>query len=332
MTPSTIEKAVTFFYPFLKEEAFIIFYGGEPLLAFDKIKYAVSLIQEKEREGMKKLRFTLTTNGSLVTDETLHFFDLHRFKIMLSFDGQAQDNNRKSGSREPTRELMQRLQGDSYPGIDFSTNSVITPDTVTHLTASVQDIIESGVTDLQFSLAKDQPWDEAALLSLEKELKRLVDFLVSFYKDTGVIPVAEFKKAPPRQKSRKTFKCDGGRSRMAITAEENLLGCLAMHSYLKDQEESHDFHTYSFGKLDDFIKNYETVYPRVLANYVNLRQDCFFTENRFCFLCEEVENCGVCPAYVAYATSFIGKIPTWICRIIRIERNAKRKFLEEIDA
>ena len=42
MKRSTIEKAGEFFYPFLDEDAYIVFYGGEPLLAFDNIKYAVS--------------------------------------------------------------------------------------------------------------------------------------------------------------------------------------------------------------------------------------------------------------------------------------------------
>jgi uncharacterized protein len=56
MKRSTIEKAVTFFYPFLQENAYIVFYGGEPLLAFDQIRHAVSLLQEKEKTGKKKAK------------------------------------------------------------------------------------------------------------------------------------------------------------------------------------------------------------------------------------------------------------------------------------
>jgi uncharacterized protein len=109
MTRSTIEKAVRFFYPFFDEEVIIFFYGGEPLLAFDNIRYAVSFLEEKNREGGGKLDFYITTNGSLVTDEMLHFFDSHEFSIMLSFDGLAQDIGRKPGSLVPSRELIQRI-------------------------------------------------------------------------------------------------------------------------------------------------------------------------------------------------------------------------------
>ncbi|MCP5053682.1 MAG: 4Fe-4S cluster-binding domain-containing protein, partial [bacterium] len=41
MKPSTIDKALPFFYPYLDKDAVVTFFGGEPLLAFDTIKYAV---------------------------------------------------------------------------------------------------------------------------------------------------------------------------------------------------------------------------------------------------------------------------------------------------
>jgi hypothetical protein len=116
---------------------------------------------------------------------------------------------------------------------------------------------------------------------------------------------------------------------MAITPGEDLLGCILFYDYLKERRNSSDFHTYSFGKPDDFIKNHESVYPRILDNYATLKQDCFFTGNRFCFLCEELEDCSVCAVSVAHVTSFIGKIPPWRCRIKRILRKEKKKFLEK---
>ena len=77
--------------------------------------------------------------------------------------------------------------------------------------------------------------------------------------------------------------------------------------------------------------NYETVYREVLANYSILRQECFFVGKQGCFLCEEVDYCSVCPVSAAYATSFIGKISPWVCRLGRIQRKEKETFLKEID-
>jgi uncharacterized protein len=332
MKPSTLEKAVAYFYPHLREDGYITFYGGEPTLALENIKYAVSLFQEKNRRGRKKLKFSLTTNGSLLTDETLDYFNRHHFFLMLSFDGQAQEITRKPGSLVSSQQVIRRIQSGSYPGIEFSTNSVFTPGTVMYLAASLREIIESGVTELMLSLAEDIPWDEAALLALEREMKEVSRFLVSYYKERKTIPLIGFRPSPHRSTKKKVFHCEGGLKRLAISPEENIWGCLVFHGYLKDREESPDFHTYSFGKLDDFIKNHETIYPRVLANYAFLRQDCLFTENRFCFLCDDVASCSVCPASAAYATSSVGKIPTWMCRLRQIMRNAAKIFLQEIKA
>ena len=330
MEPSTVKKAVRFFYPFLDKEAYIIFYGGEPLLAFDKIKTAVSLLQEQDNEGEKKLNFSITTNGSLLNDENLEFFQRHGFSIMLSYDGLAQGSQRKAGSRVPTRALIERLQSNAYPGIAFSINSVFTPATAEYLFASLCDMMETGANEIQLSFAHDQPWQDSDLHALENQLQRLRAFLVSYYREKGIIPVTNYRRRKPRPKGKKCFFCDGGRGRMAVTPAGNLWGCLLFHGYLKGKEDSGDFRTYSFGSLDDFIEDYAGIYPRILANYSSLRQDCFFTEETFCFLCPAVENCGVCPVSAAYSTGVIGKMPPWMCGLKGILRKEEEEFLNAV--
>ena len=330
MKPSTIEKAIAFFYPFLNEETSISFYGGEPLLAFDKIKYAVSLLLEKNKAGEKKLVFYLTTNGSLVTDETLDFFDGHHFDVLLSFDGLVQDIARKPGSLVPTRELIKRIQKSAYPGIEFSTYSVFTPGTVNQLSASLQYIIECGLTTAEFSLAVNMPWGKASLMTLERELSGLCEFLVSYYKEKGSIPVRNFRGKIPPPKTGNTFACTAGLRQMAITPGENVWGCLVFHSYFKNRKGDPDFSSYSFGKLDDFIKNHQTLYPRILTNFAFLRQHCFFTENQYCFLCDDVNICQICPVSEAHVTSVIGRISPWVCRIKKIQRQQKKNFMEAV--
>lgn len=328
-----IEKAVMFFYPFLSGEASISFHGGEPLLAFDNIKYVVSLLMNKKKKLGKKLKFYLTTNGSLITDEMLHFFDQYRFDVMLSFDGLSQEMARERGSLAPTQKLVQRILSGLYPGIQFSTNSVFSPSTVNHLSASLHYIIETGVTDIQFDLATNIPWDEASLAALEKELAGLSAFLVSYYKKNRIIPVNHFRVAmsnPNNKKKDTGFACAAGRDRMAITPDGYVWGCAVFHDYMKTREDIPDFHIYSFNKLDDFIKNHETLYPRILANYIFLSQDCFFSGDRFCFLCEEVGTCRVCPVNAAYTTSVMGKISPWVCRLNGILKKEINGFREKI--
>jgi len=130
--------------------------------------------------------------------------------------------------------------------------------------------------------------------------------------------------------AKKGFVCTAGLTRMAVTPGEDIWGCYLFHDSLMDKKGDDDHGRYYFGKLDDFMENGETVYPRTLSNYKNLRQDCFIAEEQFCFLCEEVDSCGVCPVNADYSTHFIGKISPWRCRINRLEKRARDKFLEKI--
>jgi len=61
------------------------FYGGEPLLNFELVKKCVEYANSCF--GTKKIGFTITTNGSLVTKEIAQFLFDHDFTVLVSVDG-----------------------------------------------------------------------------------------------------------------------------------------------------------------------------------------------------------------------------------------------------
>lgn len=67
------------------EEITIGFYGGEPFLEFDLIKKVVRYVKEVYPE--KKVRFNLTTNMTLVSDEIIDYITKNNIEIMISIDG-----------------------------------------------------------------------------------------------------------------------------------------------------------------------------------------------------------------------------------------------------
>ena len=75
----------------------ISFYGGEPLLEFEILKKIVSFAENHCIKNSKSPpSFSLTTNGTLLTDDVLHFLVEHQFCILISIDGdkQSHDQNR----------------------------------------------------------------------------------------------------------------------------------------------------------------------------------------------------------------------------------------------
>ncbi|MGE5630833.1 MAG: Cys-rich peptide radical SAM maturase CcpM [Caulobacteraceae bacterium] len=73
----------------------ISFYGGEPLLMYELIKSCVSYAK-KEAVG-KDIRFSMTTNGTLLNDSIIEFLVENDFHLLISLDGpeEIHDKNRR---------------------------------------------------------------------------------------------------------------------------------------------------------------------------------------------------------------------------------------------
>lgn len=74
---------------FPQEVIKVDFFGGEPLLQWDMIQYIIETI-----ENDSLVRFTMPTNGLLLTEERIDYLSEHNVSIGLSFDGLWQNRNR----------------------------------------------------------------------------------------------------------------------------------------------------------------------------------------------------------------------------------------------
>ncbi len=321
-----IESAVDLFYPLFKsgEKIDIGFYGGEPLLAYEQIKHAVLLLQEKNRTQHKKIAYSVTSNGSLLCHEMLDFFCRNNFSLMLSFDGLAQDKGRQPGTLKKTLEAMKRIR--DYPGIDLEINSVFAPQTVADFSDSLHFIIQQGGAEITFNLSTMADWRDAHIEILKQELAKLVDFLVSLYKEEGRVPVKNFRTVSKTG----IFGCGAGQDKIAVTPTGELWGCFLFHDYFKTRTYHPQYLDYHLGTLAEFAVDHENHRPGILANYSELRQDLFGMEQGACFLCADLNECVVCPVNAAYSSGFLGKISCRHCELVKIQRQAKKDFLQKI--
>lgn len=318
-----IEKAMDFFYPFFTERPAITFYGGEPLLAFEEIEYAVGLLKAKEKQGNKKPYLLISTNGSLLTEEKLAFLSRHKFTVLLSFDGKVQEIGREPGSFTATLQMMERLR--ELPGIYFEINSVFTPATVPDLSQSIRFMVELGARNIFIDLSLLEQWTETDYTLLETQWEQLGQYLSDYRRRHKKIPVINFR---PQKKRQRSFACGAGSNRMAIAPDGKVWGCYTFHDYLKHREHCDEYQQYCFGDLEVFMKNHKTLYPKILANYKGLRLADFETSRGPCSRCAHLPECGPCPVYVAYKSKAIGKVPLDFCRLSGIEGNAKAIFLD----
>lgn len=313
-------EAITAFLDFLRPrlatEVWLGFYGGEPLLAWPLIEKTVEYLRKNRKNTF---HFSLTTNGSLLKKKHILFFKENRFELVLSYDGMAQAR-RNPASVAVVEGALQSLR-ELYPG-GYTVNSVFTPRTVSLLANSLEKMMAQGHLNLRYALDLSMAWEKPDLEILEKQLDRLATICMKHKKQTGCTPLENFK----AERKKGVFACFAGRDRLALLPDRTVWGCYLFYDLLGHRPEHPDYWKYCFGELPVFtgagIKNRD-----VAAHYRELRQDYFFTVGKeLCSLCARLEHCGVCPAVAALATSRLGVIPDWTCRVKALQNRCREVF------
>ncbi len=113
--PSHIaERAVNFFlnHSSKSQHAAISFFGGEPLLNFNVVQHAVEYATSKISQE-RKIHFSITTNGTLLSDKIINFLMQHNFHLYISLDGPKDIHNRNrifKNGKGSFDKIMQNLQ------------------------------------------------------------------------------------------------------------------------------------------------------------------------------------------------------------------------------
>ncbi|MDP3839820.1 MAG: radical SAM protein, partial [Methylococcales bacterium] len=86
------EEVQKFYNRTNQDEGYIVFYGGEPLLAFEMIKKIVS---HANIISNHRLKFSLTTNGLALSDNKFDFIIENNFLITVSLDGDKETHDKQ---------------------------------------------------------------------------------------------------------------------------------------------------------------------------------------------------------------------------------------------
>lgn len=325
LDPSVLFQALDFFHPFMAPDGFVAFYGGEPLLEFDTLKRAVERLEGLSAKRGIRLRYSLSTNGSLLAEDVLDFLAGHRFHLMLSFDGLAQDLQRKSGTYGLLASAISRVA--ARPGLSFETNSVFSADHVGLLAGSVRDLIRLGVTRFDVNLAHEPPWTASSLERLRGQLRLVGDHFLAECERLSDIPWIGFG----TRCGGEVHACTAGRDQMALSAQGEVWGCPVFPHYFAGRSRTAEYEKYCFGLLASFVKDPRRIYADRMAHYFELGMDRFATPAGACRDCEDLEGCWACPLAAALSTGEIGRIPDWSCRASKIFKEEKRLFLERFE-
>ncbi len=87
------------------------FQGGEPLLAFPRIRQIVEAIEDRNKIEQRDLTYTITTTLHHLTDENLEFFKKYDVRVSTSLDGpeELHNVNRPNAARDSHQRTLAGL-------------------------------------------------------------------------------------------------------------------------------------------------------------------------------------------------------------------------------
>jgi len=178
------------------------FSGGEPLIEVRMLRRAVEYVDAALPPGAKAA-YSVTTNGTLLSDPVADDLLARGFTIRISCDGVAAAQRlRGEGTFEVVDALLDRLRRRNPGPFARQVRAVMTllGATVPHLADGVRYLIAKGVAaiDVGPCLTQDPGWRPSRRDELERQLGEVVEASLDHWRATGRIPVSFLAGAPPR--------------------------------------------------------------------------------------------------------------------------------------
>jgi uncharacterized protein len=244
MPKETIDKSIEFLFTHEFEKLEFGFFGGEPLLEWEKIIYATKKIEEIASQKNIKTNRTITTNGTLLTEENVKWLKENLFYMVISLDGNELMHNthRKyangAGTFKDVINGLKNLQK-YYKNKEYSINLVVTPQNVKYLSDSVKYLyLEHNIEDIAIADDLYSDWDDYAQI-WENEYKKIGDFYIEMFRKDKFIKISfiEDKIATGIKGGYDACKtCSFGENEVIVAPSGNLYPCERLIGNDNDQE------------------------------------------------------------------------------------------------
>lgn len=205
------------------------FMGGEPLIRFKLIKRLVPFAKRRAAQIGKSIHFGMTTNGTLVTDEVVKFWEQWGMGFHTSIDGtpEVQDKNRPTtggrGSSQLVAKAVPKILG-YRPGT--CARSTVTPETASTLVESYHYFRSLGYYDIAFVPGGPSFWDAGTVSIFEEQFSKVADLAADemrrgkFVNLKGLTDYAEGVR-----RGRSPVTCGAGRSLLLIDIHGDIWPC-----------------------------------------------------------------------------------------------------------
>lgn len=268
----------------------ITFYGGEPLLNFDIIKYFIQEV-DKVKEFLywpEDVKYALITNGSLLTKTHVDFFKKHKIALSISYDVDKQaQTNRVSRLGQDTFDVVRNnIQMCILEKMPYSLSITISDNTIRNKDAVLHDISSLKPLTIAFNMLIPNKH----LMPSKTYYEDATDFMIECFKQLrkeGLYEDRIMRKVQAFIDNKLYLYdcCASGGNQLVIAPDGSIGIC---HGYLNDRKF---FSSNVFNKDFDFRNNQ-------VFGYWKKRSPIFMPE------CQDCECLGLCGGGCPYAADY----------------------------
>ena len=239
--------------------------GGEPTLTWNLLKWAIEYIDISKKDG-QKVHFSITTNGTLLSDEKISFLKKYNVRIGISFEILPEIQNVQRCYPDPILKSFDvvnaAIQKLTENNITYSFRSTITKKNVGLMENMVNYVSENyeNITRLHFEQVTDIQDNDSEFYN---------DFITHFFearkigKDKGI---EVYNSLSNSVNSIRMKFCKG---EFCVTPMGDIVSC---HRVSSDKESSFD--SFNFGHIDKQIHIDNAKMEKVLNVAKSQRKEC----------------------------------------------------------
>lgn len=291
MSVSTAKAAIDFLFSNCGKlsKLEILLMGGEPLMEFDLIRRILPYANKKASAAGKSITWSITTNGVLVDEEKMEFFQANGVPLLLSIDGdrKSQDAHRRLADGGPTFDkvypkiaLMLRYQ--PWLGARMTANA----DRAHTLLSDVQFLHGSGINQFIIGANQDAAWTHWDLAAYAAQWEAVARYYMEQRAVGSFMRMTSFERSLSQIKKNLAYVwgCDAGRGKFAVTANGKIFGCT---KYAKQNDGAG---RYCFGDLKHGIMA-EQFRKELQDNRTSIRGRCMSCDiKEYCSGCCSADN------------------------------------------
>ncbi len=317
----------------------VVFYGGEPLLEFPQIRRAVGYLGEQA--GGKKVDYTISTNGLLVTDEVLEFLVAHDFNTQLSFDGVPEAQAvRGAQTFVKLDQLLDRIR-EAHPVFfreNFKVAVTLTCPTIPHLADSIEYFIGKGLQTIEINpvFTHYAAWEPEYYEQLDAQFDRISRVCMNHYARTGEVPVNLFRKDRELEPSSRIGRTMCGVPRgesLSVDVDGQVHGCVTLADsyqkyrtgFLQEKAEAMKLGDHRDPGFSDRLKVFDETSRS--TGIFHGKQNKYSMYGK-CGDCRYLDVCMVCPVSIGHipGNTDVNRVPDFSCAFQLISMDHRGKF------